>query len=237
MGTGRTGESLVGTFSRPTSVFLYGPPGPLLDWVAWAVASQAPGGYHWTDVRLDGEGPEPLGPLSQGTVPPEHLAIVHPYELAPDHAVANAAISVGIRPDEHSVQLERLVDFLRLPPRTQKFLSATAPTGPPLVLIVSNGNRLLPFFNTRESVRSANRALTDNGFAILDVFSQVPSDARFVFDHVWRLGEGTVRNWRKSKLEIEQAGSSGSLSSDGKLTLEELGPVASVLARALDPLT
>jgi len=221
------------TFRRPSSVFLYGPPGALLDWVAWAFASSAPGGYRWTDLRSPGQNPDPAGPLARGVVPEARLGVGDPRDLAPDHAAANAAITAGLSPGEPHPQLEQLYAFLRLPERTRILLASLPSDSGPLVLVLSNGHRLLPYY-TEESVRSALRVLTARGFAVLNVFPEVPSEARFIFDNVWCLSASDPHNWRRTGLRVEKADPLGPLPTKGERALPDLPVVARVLDRALE---
>jgi len=235
MGLGSEGTLGGNSFQKPTSVFLYGPAGPLLDWVAWAFAQSAPGGYHWTDVRTRIDVPDPAGPVAKGVVPPRSLSVRDPEELAPDHAAANAGITAGIRAGDGRSQLERIEGFLRLPRPTQALIASTRPAGPPLVLIVSNGQRLLPMY-TVDAVRSALHTILASGIALLDVFAGIPGDARFVFENVWRLGASQPREWREATLEVERATPHGPLPAPGVLKLGAVPVVAEELKRALDPL-
>jgi len=220
-------------FKHPTSVFLYGPPGALLDWVAWAFASSAPGGYRWTDIRGPGDALDPAGPLARGVVPEAQLGVGDPRELAPDHAAANAVITAGIVPGEPHPQLERLSDFLRLPEPTRALLASRPSSSFPLVLVLSNGHRLLPYY-TEESVRSALRVLSGQGIAILNVFPEVPSEARFIFDNVWRLSRSDPHGWQRTHLTVEKAGPLGPLSTEGELGLQDLPSVTRILNHVLE---
>jgi len=220
---------------RPTSILLYGPAGPLLDWVAWAVVHTAPGGYHWTDVRSRDQGPNPSGPVERGAIPPTLLNVRNPEELAPDHAAANAGITAGVRAGDGRSQLERIEGFLRLPRTTQALISSARPDGPPLVLVVSNGQRLLPTY-TADAVRSALRTILSSGIALLDVFEGVPSDDRALFENVWRLSASQARGWREASLEVERAVPHGPIPALGTLKLGAVPLVADALNGPLDPM-
>ena len=233
MHPGAEGGGFEPPFKQPTSVFFYGPPGALLDWVAWAFVSSAPGGYRWTDIRAPGDTLDPAGPLARGVVPEGRLGVGDPRELAPDHAAANAAITAGIVPGESHPQLERLSDFLRLPEPTRAFLASRPSSSSPLVLVLSNGHRLLPHY-TEESVRSALRVLSGHGIAILNVFPEVPSEARFIFDNVWHLSGSDPHAWRRTRLMVEKGDPVGPIPTKGEMALTDLPALARVLDRALE---
>jgi len=222
-------------FRWPTSVFLYGPPGPLLNWVAWAYARSAPGGYRWTDVRTATQPPDPMDPVAQGVIPEDRLAIRDSQDLAPDHAAANAVITAGLGTSGDLAQLQRISDLLRLPQRTRDLLVSRGSAGAPLVLVVSNGHRLLPVYSA-DMVRSALRTLIAHGVALINTFPATPTEARFLFGNVWRLGASDVRQWRHTQLEVEQAEAQGPIPKLGTLRLEEVPIVYEPLSQTLDPL-
>jgi len=220
-------------FKHPTSVFLYGPPGAPLDWVAWAFASAAPGGYRWTDLRSRGDAEDPAGPLARGAVPAARLSLVDPRDLAPDHAAANAAITAGVPSGAPHPQLEQLSDFLRLPEPTRVFLASRSSQSASLVLVLSNGHRLLPQY-TEESVRSALRVLGKHGISVLSIFPGVPSESRFIFDNVWRLSRSDPHGWQRTHLTVEKAGPLGPLPTEGELGLQDLPSVTRILNHVLE---
>jgi len=233
MRPGREPSSLEPPFQQPTSVFLYGSPSALLDWVAWAFASAAPGGYRWTDVRPAGQLPDPLGPVMRGAIPKDRCTVSDPQELAPDHAGANAAITTGLRPDEHNPRLERLSEFLRLPTPTRATIAARGSEGPPLVLVVGNGHRLLPFYPA-STVGSTLQTLRSHGISVLNIFSEVPTENRFLFDNVWHLSGSTPSAWRNATLIVEKVDHSGPMPSPGEFQLKEIPLVMVSLTRTLD---
>jgi len=222
-------------FEHPTGVFLYGPPGALLDWVAWAFAAAAPGGYHWTEVRPRGQSGDPLGPVARGVIPEALVGLRDPQDLALNHAAANAAITAGIRPDEHRPALDQLSEFLRLPDPTRALIASRRAGSPPLVAVVSNGHRLLPLY-TETTVRATLQTLTSHGIAVFDVFPEVPTEARFVFANVWRLNAWDPHGWRKAVLEVERADPAGPIPAGRKVRLEDLPTVAAALGKPLDAL-
>ena len=229
---GEPGGSELQWFQLPTSVILYGPPGALLEWVAWAFASAAPGGYRWTDVRSSEQPPDPLGPITRGAIPPDCLSVSDPQELAPDHAGANAAITSGLRPGAHNPRLEQLSEFLRLPKPTRATITARGPGGPSLVLVVANGHRLLPFYSA-STVGSTLQTLRSHGISVLNIFPEVPTENRFLFDNVWHLSGSDPRDWRGAVLSVEKADPSGTMPARGDFKVKAMPGVAASLARAL----
>lgn len=227
-------------FRRPTSVFLYGNPPSLLDWLAWAFASRAHGGYRWTDVRTQGDTLDLDSPIAKGAVPADLLRVRDPQELAPDNVAANAAITAGGRVDEHNPQLAQLADFLRLPPSTQRSIASARSATMPLVLVLSNGHRLRSVYNA-ELARATNRTLTAHGVTILDIFphalehSGTSEDVTTIFDVVWHLTSSSLGEWRKAILRVEKADVSDSISPGTEFRLVEIPLVASALTESLDP--
>lgn len=218
-------------FQGPTSVILHGPCAPLLGWVAWAFASGAPGGYRWTEVSSPGQTLDPLGPVARGKVPKAQWGFRDPQDLRPDNARANAAITAGLRSDGEQTELEQLADFLRLPEHTRRLISSLPVGGPPFVLVVSHGQRLLPQYNI-EATRSAIQTLVARGLVLFNVFSAKAGDARFLFQNVWRLDADELRSWRTASLDVEQAGPSGPILAKGPVRLTDLPIVASALTEA-----
>jgi len=222
-------------FQWPTSVFLYGPPGPLLNWVGWAFARMAPGGFRWSDVKLPGEPVDPLDPIARGVIPEDLLSSPEPLDLAPDHAAANAVISQTGMTDGDLAQLGRVSDFLRLPPTTRARIASTERAVAPLVLVVSNSHRLLPHY-TSDSVRTALRTLIAHGVAIFGIFPAVAGEARFIFGNVWRLSASDPREWRETKLEVERAEARSPILPTGIRKLGDLPALAEALRTTLDPI-
>jgi len=231
-----SGDQGVGPFGRPfqnpTSVFLCGRSGVLLDWVTLAFASAAEGGYFWTDVRLPGQAMDPLDPMAKGAIPGDRLSVRTPRELTTDDALANAAITSGLRSDEHLPEVEQLADFLRLPPPTQALIASRTPSAAPPVLVLSNAHRLAPFYSA-ESVGPLIRALQASGVVVFLVFPDAAPVGRLAFDNIWHLDARDPYAWRSAKLEVERSAASGSVPKAPGLFLREIPFVVRVLERAL----
>jgi hypothetical protein len=220
-------------FPRPTSVILYGPSEPLVDWVALAFASAAEGGYHWTEVRSTTEEPHPLGPVARGVIPPENLRVRDPRELAADNVTANAAITSGILLDEEATALRRLADFLRLPSVTRDFIASRPRGGAPVVLVVSNAHQLVPQYS-EEAIRPILQTVVAHGFVVFASFAGPAGPARRVFDNVWHLGGENLSEWRSARLDVEHAVDFGPLRAGSSYLLGEMPSVVSFFTRTLD---
>lgn len=219
-------------FGGPASVILLGHDRPLLNWVAYALASVTDPGFQWTDVRMKGELLGDLDPLKRGVIGPDRLTLVSASELAPDHARANIAVSAVIRDDETPENLQRVVDFLRLPERSQALLSRAGPGGGPRVVVLSNAHRLVGYYPVT-TVGPLLRAIVSTGVIVIMTFADAPTDGRFAFDVVGHLEGAGLENWRQARLRIEKGLPEGPLRSGREVQLADLGPVAEVFARAL----
>lgn len=231
--TAQTGD-LGPPFQRPTSVLLHGVSEALLEWVALAYVSAAPGGYSWSDLRTPGQAPDPLGPIAKRAIPEDHLHVNDPRDFALNDAAANAAITAGLRSDAQSAELSRLVDFMRLPSRTQAAISSRGPAAGPRVLVVSNARQLVPFF-TIDTLRMVLQLIRTRGFVVVALFDGVSTQARHAFDCVWRLEGNDPRSWRGARLEVEQSGPFTPLPSGSKASLEQIPLVSLFLSRVIDP--
>jgi hypothetical protein len=176
-----------------------------------------------------------MDPIAKGVIPEDRLLIRDSQELAPDHAAANAMITAGRGPSGDLAQLERISELLRLPQPTRDLLASKGSTSAPLVLVVSNGHRLLPLY-TAEMVRSVLRTLIAHGVALINTFPAPPTEARFIFGNVWRLSASDPRHWRKAQIEVERAEPQGPIPKLGTFRLEEFPTVSDPLRQTLDPL-
>ena len=220
-------------FQRPTSVILCGSDGPLLDWVVFALASRAPGGYYWTDVRLEGQPADTGGPLGRRAVPEDRLSVVSPQELTTNDALANAAITGGLRPEERLSEIERLADFLRLPSHTQALIATQRTSGEPAVLVLSNAQRLAPLYPA-DTVPPVLRAMVAAGVSVVLVFADAAPKARVEFENVWHLDSAELSRWHEAVLRIEKANTRPPLSTGSKVSLRDLPAVAETLQGVVD---
>ena len=221
-------------FQRPTSVILCGSQGPLLDWVVFALASRAPGGYFWTDVRLEGQPADTIGPLGRRAIPEDHLSVLSPQELTTNDALANAAITGGLRPEERLSEIERVSDFLRLPSHTQALIAAQRTSGAPAVLVLSNAQRLAALYPPT-TISPVLRAMVAADVSVVLVFADAPPRARVEFDNVWHLDSAELSRWRDAVLRIEKANTRPPLTAGKGVPLRDLPAVAETLQGVTDP--
>ena len=223
---------LEGLLNRPTSVVLYGSDRPLLNWVAYALASAEDPEFHWTDVRLAGEVLAVTDPLSLGVVPPERLNIRYPHELLPNDADANMAIAGVVREDGASDTMRRLMDFIRLPMDAQRWLAGGPSGGRPRVFVLSNGHRLVSSYPPN-SLAPVLGAIVEAGAAMFMTFADSPPASHAAFESALHLHGHDPKAWRQATLKVERGPSAGPLRAGSEYRLGELDIVASVLARHL----
>lgn len=221
-----------GIFGRPTSVILCGSSRPLLNWVAYALASTTDSGFIWTDVRLEGEVLADSDPLARGLVPPDRLAVVYPNVLKPNDAAANMAIGGVVRSDEPPDTVRRMVDFLRLPLPTQRLLAGAPPGGRPMVLVLSNAHHMTVLYPT-ETVAPVLRAVIDAGAILFVTFADAPRESRHAFETILHVGGNDPKAWKRATLRVEKGPSGGPLRAGSEHRLGELEVVAAVLGRGL----
>ena len=219
-------------FKGPTSVVLIGDNRPLLNWVAYAMASTSDPGFLWVDVRAPGGVVAETDPLARQVIPKERLAVERPSALVPDHTRANVGVSAVVRTDEPPESLQVLLDFLRLPEQTQAVLSTMASAGRPRVAVLSNAQRLGGYYPV-ESVGPLLRAIQSTGVITIITFADAPNDGRFLFDVVIHVAGHDMANWREATLRVEKGLPDGPLRTGSEHRLRDLDFVANVLAQHL----
>lgn len=222
-------------FLRPSSTFLWGRSRPLLNWVAYALASTNPAGYRWTEVREGGGKDDDLGPVSQARIPASHLSLRTPKQLRQSDAEANLAIGAIVRSEGGSGSVPRIVDFLRLPAPTQALLSKLPVSASPIVIALANGDRIVHLY-PEATVDHVLRTIVEGGVCLLVTYADVARVAHLHFDHVLHLEGSGPRSWREATLRIEKGPDSGPLRTGRTFRLADVGPVAAVLSPALDGL-
>jgi hypothetical protein len=166
-------------------------------------------------------------------VPTERLIVVRTQDLAPDDAAANMAVTAVIRPDEAPDNLQRVIDFLRLPATTQRVLAQPREEGKPRVAVLSNGHRIVALYPTPDAVDPTIRAIVGADTILIMTFADAGPDGRFSFENVLHL-EGSIRDgWRSASLTVEQWAPGGPFEAGTKYRLVDLTPLADVLARQL----
>ena len=221
-------------FEGPTSVIICGSDRPLLNWVAYALALASDPEFHWTDVRLEGEVPAPDDLLSRNVIPPDRLSTVRPPELTPDDTTANVAVSAVIRDDETPDEVRRLVEFLRLPPQTQSVISRSAPGGPPRVVVLSNGHRLVAIYPTIEAVRPTVRAIVAAGVVLIMTFADAAPQGRFAFDVVLHIDAPVRQDWRRATMRVEKGPPTGVLRAGAEYRLGDMSLLRNILGQHLE---
>ena len=211
-------------------VILVGPDRRLLNWVAYALASETDRAFLWVDVTSKGEVRSELDILSRNLIPDERFTTVRAAELAPSNAVANLAISGVVRDDETPENLQRLLDFLRLPERSQHALSAMVVDREPKAVVLSNANRLGAYYPV-EIVGPMLRAIKESGVVTIMTFADAPNEGRFAFDVIVHVDGGDPTAWRLAKFRVEKAPPGGIFRSGSELLLADVEPVAAVLRR------
>ena len=219
-------------FVRPTSVFVSGNSRPLLNWVAFALASSSDPTFVWTDVRLRGETVDPKDPLASNVIPEDRLSLVNADQLTRNDAVANMAFAGVIRSDEPPENVRRLTDFLRLPSHTQELLAATRRRGRPPVLVLSNAHRMVALYPT-DTVAPVVHAIVDSGAILLVTWADAPPEGRLAFTHILHVDGGAPSSWRQATLKVEKGGARGLPGEGSASPLGQVGPVAEILTRHL----
>jgi hypothetical protein len=221
-----------GFFTGPASVIIYGSDRPMLNWVAYALASATDSEFLWVDVRTQGEILAESDLLARNVIPPSRLLPRRAVSLAPDNTKANVAVSAVVRADETPASLQLLLDFLRLPEATQIAISEMATGVRPRVAVLSNAHRLAAFYQV-ETVGPLLRAVTATGVIAIITSADAPNDARFSFDVVLYLDGRDPNHWRDATLRVEKGLSAGPLRTGSEYRLVELPAVAKVFGEHL----
>lgn len=227
-----TGPTPPDLFDPRTSVILSGNSRPLLNWVAYALVANHPGGFLWGHVRLEDEVLEENDPLKTPIIPRERLISVSPDELVPDDFRANVALGGLARSDAEEDSVRKFADFLRLPDQTQRLISELPREGPAPVLVLSGAHRVAPLY-TPGAVGPTLRRVIEFGGSVLIVWAEARVEARFQFDRVLHLTGDEPKNWRDAVLTVEKGWPTGPLMTGAKLRLGDMPSVASVLGRNL----
>jgi hypothetical protein len=216
-------------FKGPVSVILIGDDRPLLNWVAYALASFQDPDFVWVDLRSTGEVLSDLDPLARNVIPSDRLQLAHASDLVPDHVTANIAVSGVIRDDELPENVQVLLDFLRLPRRTQEALSAAGPVPRLKTYVLSNAHRLGSLYPVR-IVGPLLRAIKETGTTTIMTFADAPNDGRFAFDLVIHLTGHGAENWRQATLRVEKGLPDRPLQTGSESRLGDLQLLADVIA-------
>jgi len=221
-----------GFFTRPTTTVLYGADRPLLNWVAYALASASDPGFIWTDVRLEGEVLAQSDILAGNLIPPERLNVIDPETLAPHRSAAKAAVENVVRDGESDESLQRLMDFLRLPLGAQRLLAKGSSGSHPLVLVLSNAQRAVALWPS-ETVAPVLGAIVGAGGTFIMTFADAPPGSHRSFDVMLEAEGEDLREWDRVRLRVLKGPANGPLRTGELHRLGELAPLAAILARDL----
>jgi len=217
-------------FDPRTSVFLSGSGRSLLNWVAYSLVADHPGGFLWGHVRLEGEVLEDTDLLKTSLVPPERLITVAPRELARNESVGNLAVGGLVRSENSDESVLSFADFLRLPEQTQDMISRLPRGEPRPVLVLSGAHRLGALYSV-DSVGPTLRSILEVGGSVLMVWADAPVAGRHQFERILHVKGEEPSNWRDALLTVEKGWPSGPLRTGASAHLRDVPPVASVLGR------
>jgi hypothetical protein len=209
-------------------VFLCGAGRALLNWVAFALVADHPGGYLWGHVQLEGEEFDHSDLLKTHLIPREQFIPVSPAELARDEFAGNLALGGLVRSEKEDESVRSFADFLRLPGQTQEMISRLPPEGPRPVLVLSGGHRLAALYSA-EAVGPTVRSIVELGGSMLLVWADAPVAGRLEFEHILHLRGTEPPKWRDAVLWVERGWPAGPLRTGAEVRLDALPSVAKVL--------
>jgi len=216
-----------------SSTILCGDDRPLLNWVAYAMAMQTDPEFVWTDVRVPGQELNPTDLLAQNLVPSSRFRVLETSDLIPNDAAANVGVSAVIRSDETPTNVQRLLDFLRLPTETQRMIEGIRASDRPRVAVLSNGHRVLAHYASSDTTARTIRAITDSGVTFIMTFADDRPKGRFVFDNVLDVDGRLADGWRQASFMVEKWPIGAPFATGSKVRLVDFLPVASVLESQL----
>ena len=216
--------------NRPTTVFISGGSRPLLNWVAYGLALDANPEFLWTDVRISGELFDRTDLLARNIIPQGRLSFVYPNELArttpasaPGAPAEAAGSSVG--------SLSPMEALQRLPLRSQQLLASLPAGGPPVPVVLSNAQRILPLYPT-ETVGPILRAIVAAGAIFIVTFADTAPEGRRYFETILQLKGQDPPEWERATLRVEKGPAGGPFKADSELRLREIPAIADVLSKA-----
>jgi len=215
-------------FDPRTSVFLCGSGRSLLNWVAYSLVADHPGGFLWGHVRLEGEVLDDSDLLKTSLIPPERLISVAPRELARNELAGNLALGGLVRSEKADAAVLSFSDFLRLPEQTQDMISRLPPGEPRPVLVLSGAHRLGALYSV-ESVGPTLRSILEVGGSVLMVWADAAVAGRHHFEHILHVKGEEPSDWRDALLQVEKGWTSGPLRTGATLHLRDVARVASIL--------
>lgn len=221
-------------FDRPNSVLVYGARRPLVNLTLFALATTTNPDFEWVEIGVPKEDRTLFEPVQLGWIPEDRLwRVDQPDALLPDDRSANLSLVGTIRSDEPPEILAQMIEFLRLPDRSQRILATRPPEDKPGVVAVANAQRAEGTF-AASRVPSILAVHRNAGFSVFVGYAESPGPGRDLFDFVFHLnGENeNVADWRKSQLVCERGITSGPLRDSRSVPIEEIPILADVLSRA-----
>jgi len=191
---------------RGLSTFLWGPSRAAVNRVLYAMVHAADPEMLWLDLSPRRSMEDP-GPAELGWIPNDRLFRVEdPYLARPQDAVANLALTNVVRGDEPSSSLERVADFIRLPPIAQEIISRADPNGPPHAIAIANSDDVRPDYpHTVEGIRPIVAALAEAPLIPFIASQGTPGAGRMAFAYVFEVRVTDVARWREGSLVAEKA--------------------------------
>ena len=224
------GSPPLGLFDPRTSVFLCGSGRSLLNWVAYALVADHPGGFLWGHVQLEGEVLEDSDLLKSPLIPRERLITVSPRELMRDEVAGNIVVGGLVRSEQGDESVRSLADFLRLPNQTQEMISRLPSGDPRPVLVLSGAHRLASLY-PMEAVGPTVRSIVETGGSMLLVWADAPVAGRQEFERILHLKGDEPPKWRNAVLTVERGWPTGPLQTGAKVHLRDVSSIASVLRK------
>jgi len=224
-----------GAFGRPSSVFISGTSRSLLKWFAFASLAPYASRVYWTDVRLPGEIPDPLDPITVHAIPEESVYVLSPQDLQPDDQgalQAEAAAATMLKSDETTNSLEGLVEFLRMPAHAQKLISATGRSDAPSILVTANAQRLATVYSV-DRVAPLMRAMLESGTCQVALWTEAPTTHTSMFDVILHLEGSGPTDWRNATVQCDKGIATGPLALGRVPRLSDLEPISTILQKHL----
>ena len=228
-------ELFPGGFGKPTAVFISGSSRTLLKWFALAALAPYSARVFWTDVRLPGEVPDPLDPMTVHAIPDDSVYMLLPSELGPDDLGAQQAESAAatmLKSDRTTHSIDGLVEFLRMPAHAQKLIGATGSAIAPSILVTANAHRLATVYSP-ERIAPLMRVMLESGTCQIALWAEAPTTHTSMFDVILDLEGRDPTEWREATVRVERGLTTGPLG-DGKAhRLASLPSIAAVLSRSI----
>lgn len=214
------------------SVLVHGPSRPLVGLTLYALASATNPDFVWVDVRVSGEEPHHLDPVTLGWVRPDQVVPLDRLDAnRASLALSSATIASFLHPEEPAT-FEPIAEFLRLPEPSQRVLTDSPRAGRPGLVAVSNAQRLAAAYDPTR----AGPILTTHrraGYSVFVGYADAPGPHRTLFDLVFRLDAESPQAWREATLTCEKGELTGPLRVGRSVRLPKLPFLDGVLSKVL----